>query len=163
MCEHRSNKRLISRKTNQIIRKQAVRVLGSVFLMVLASCQSPAIPVTEAAPTSSQAVTVSPVLATPPARVIGPDNAFQLTRQAQLGEGTVYGRLELSPDGKTLAVPTTIGVDLYEAETLAKIQTLLTGGYTSHIAFSPDGSILAADSIEDSIQLWDVNKGSLLR
>lgn len=153
----------MSHRLKQIIRKQAVRVLGVMLLMVLAACQSQASPIAETAPTLSQAVTASLVPATPPARLIAPDNAARVTRLAQLGDGTVYGRLELAPDGKTLAVPTTLGVDLYDAETLTKIQTLRTGGYTSHTAFSPDGSILATDTAEDTIQLWDVHNGSLFR
>ncbi|HSB00946.1 MAG TPA: hypothetical protein VLE49_09880, partial [Anaerolineales bacterium] len=149
---------MMFQKTNQIVQKEFVRVIGIMLLGTLAACQSQAIPVTEATPTLSQTIT-----ATPPTRSIGPDNAAQVTRRAQLGNGMIYGDVKISLDGKTLAVPTTIGVDLYDAEAMTKIRTLPTGGFTTNVALSPDGSTLAADTAgSNRIQLWDVYTGDLL-
>ena len=79
-----------------------------------------------------------------------------------LGGGSIGG-MQYSPDGKLLAVASSIGVWLYDTETY-QARALLTGhtfGVTS-VCFSTNGHILASSSSEDgTIRLWDVATGTL--
>ncbi len=86
-----------------------------------------------------------------------PDGAI-----ARLGRGSV-GEVAYSPDGSQLAVVSSIGIWLYDAETGEPLD-LLTGhtSFILSIAFSPDGSTLASGSMR-TIRLWDVNTGDTLK
>ncbi len=75
---------------------------------------------------------------------------------ARLGKGSVRQVL-YSPDGKHLAVASTIGIWIYDVETYKEIALL--AGHTKSItciAFSPDGNKLASGSRDITIQLWDM-------
>ena len=59
--------------------------------------------------------------------------------KARLGKGTITGDIHYSPDGSLLAVPSSVGIWVYDAETHQEINLLV--GHTdqiSAIAFSPD-------------------------
>ncbi len=81
--------------------------------------------------------------------------------KARLGKG-VINDMQLLPNGNRLAIASSIGVRLYDINT--GDETALISGHTDvvkHIAFSPDGKILA--SLSDSnyrqdgtIFLWNV-------
>ena len=94
-------------------------------------------------------------------RVNLPDGAI-----IRLGKGGVSYEdrgIAFSPDGSRLAVATSIGVWLYDAETFDEL-VLLTGqtGEVTAVAFSPDGTILAAGSgrvWEGTLKLWDFQTG----
>ena len=87
-----------------------------------------------------------------------PDGAI-----ARLGKGGVSYRdrgIAFSPDGSRLAVATSMGVWLYDAETFDEL-ALLTGHKeeVTVVAFSPDGK----NSLQDrachfpgTLKLWDV-------
>ena len=86
--------------------------------------------------------------------------ASNLGAPIRLGKGAVgHGdrAVEFSPDGKTLAVATEIGVWLYDVKTTREIGRLAArnGSGVHDVAFSPDGSILASTS-GVQIELWDV-------
>jgi WD40 repeat protein len=93
-----------------------------------------------------------------------------LAQLAMLGEGTVNA-LAWSPDGKRMAVGGSLGIHLYDAETLRETKHIDTQSWVRSLAFSPDGRTLAAgprDNVYDSgakdeITLWDVDTGRLLR
>ena len=90
-----------------------------------------------------------------------PDGAI-----ARLGKGGVSyddRGIAFSPDGNHLAVATSMGVWLYDAETFDEI-ALLTGHKeaVTAVAFSPDGTTLASVSGFDfpgTLKLWDVKTG----
>ena len=94
-------------------------------------------------------------------RVNLPDGAI-----ARLGKGGVSYRdrgIAFSPDGRRLAVATSMGVWLYDAETFDEL-ALLTGHKEEVIvvAFSPDGTKLASGSgfhFPGILKLWDVKTG----
>ena len=94
-------------------------------------------------------------------RVNLPDGAI-----ARLGKGGVSYRdrgIAFSPDGRRLALATSMGVWLYDAETFDEL-ALLTGHKeeVNTVAFSPDGTKLASGSgfhLPGMLKLWDVETG----
>ena len=100
----------------------------------------------------------------------------RFTVSGSIGEGD----LAFSPDGKRFAV--SISGHLYDAADVVQWWDLETGGLLQTVpnpgsgvlTFSPDGTLLAADGFDDlklpvnniryqTIRLWDVNTGVLLR
>ena len=83
--------------------------------------------------------------------------------KARLGKGAIFG-IAYSPDGTRLAVASTIGTWLYDAQTHQEL-ALFTGHtlYVHSVAFSPNGQILATGSRDHTIGLWDVRTGNRLR
>ena len=77
----------------------------------------------------------------------------------RLGKGRV-NRITFSPDSKTLAVATDIGIWIYDAQT-GKELDLFTGGtgVFNSVAFSPDGNTLVSDINGNYLCMWDVNTG----
>ena len=89
--------------------------------------------------------------------------------KARLGKGRV-NHITFTPDGTQLAVGTSIGVWLYDAEIGAEI-TLYTensrvdlrqgNSYINVLAFSADGRTLACGNLNGNISLWDLKTRSL--
>ncbi len=79
--------------------------------------------------------------------------------KARLGKGKIY-QLKYFPDGKRLAVATSIGIHIYDVQTGEPLD-LLTGhtGPIECIVFSPDGRTFATGSEDNTIRLWDANTG----
>ncbi len=71
--------------------------------------------------------------------------------KARLGKGIIRD-IAYSPDGTQLAVATTVGIWIYDAETYEARSLIAT--HANNIAYSPDGSTLAGASGADLI-LWD--------
>ncbi len=81
---------------------------------------------------------------------------------ARLGRGTMGSSdraVSLTPDGRTLAVASSIGVWLYEAETSRALALLSTTRPAHSVSFSPDGT-LAAGLADGSVELWGVESGA---
>jgi WD40 repeat protein len=93
-----------------------------------------------------------------PLEAISAENSASITSLARWGNGKI-NVIALSPDGQTLAAATTIGVALYDADTLALQSTWLIDKGVEALAFSPDGETLATGS-EGVLQLWDVASGT---
>ena len=89
-------------------------------------------------------------------------SAAEVTQLAQWGRGTV-NNLAWSPDGATFAVASSLGIYLYDAETLQEIRFIDTGAWIFGVSFSPDGSTLASGDRDSKVRLWDVRGGDLLR
>lgn len=74
-------------------------------------------------------------------------NAAEVTQVRQLGEGMVNGAPFYSRDGEPLVIPTTRGVDLYEARTLRKLSAIRPApeeGFT-RVPASPHLAAVTAD------------------
>ncbi|MFZ2349580.1 MAG: PKD domain-containing protein [Candidatus Bipolaricaulis anaerobius] len=82
----------------------------------------------------------------------------------RLGLGGIRGNVVFSPDGRYLAVGTSLGIELRDSQTLELVRFF--SGHTSDVysvAFSPDGSLLASGSDDNTIKLWEVATGRLVR
>lgn len=75
----------------------------------------------------------------------------------RLGKGWISS-VQYAPNGKYVAVATSIGIELRNPDTLEEEGLLLQGhaGPVGSIAFSPDGIILASGSYDKTIILWNV-------
>jgi WD40 repeat protein len=119
-------------------------------------------------------------------RSISPQNAAWVTQLRRLGQGMVNGAPFYSMDGELLVIPTTLGVDLYEAQTLRKLTAIThspEGEFTSvpasphlvvlsadrrylaaslrAVAFSPRGDI-QEENLQQSIYLLDLEQGTIV-
>jgi WD40 repeat protein len=122
-------------------------------------------------PTKSPTATKTPGPALPsfsgsgiliPDAAIGPDNAKQIVELARWGVGYAYDAA-FSPDGSLLAAASSIGLRLYDADTLEPGRLMEQEGIVTHITFAPDGKTLAAADSEGVIRLWDKASGSPVR
>ena len=78
----------------------------------------------------------------------------------RLGKGRIRGTdraVAYSPDGRSLAVASSIGIYLYDVATLREL-ALFTGhtSWVESVAFSPDGKMLASGSADRTVKLWDI-------
>ena len=82
----------------------------------------------------------------------------------RLGKGWISGNIEYSPNGHRVAVASSIGIWIYNANTFAEV-ALLTGhtGPVRSVAFSPDSKKLVSGGDDGTARLWDVKTGQLLR
>ena len=69
--------------------------------------------------------------------------------------GKITGNIQYSPDGKELAVASSMGIWIYNARTGAEV-ALLSGhqGDVQAIAYAPDGKTLASAGRDETIRLW---------
>ncbi len=92
---------------------------------------------------------------------ISPQNAGQVTQLARWGKGTV-NMVKYSPDGRFLAVASSLGIYLYDAQTLEEVRFIEYPVWVISLAFSPDGTLLASGSSDNIICLWSVPDGALI-
>lgn len=88
---------------------------------------------------------------------ISPENASRVTQLARWGKGTVT-QVAYSPDGRLLAVASSLGVYLYDAETLEEVRFIECDAWVYSVAFSPDGATLASGSGDGTVRLWGVGR-----
>ena len=76
----------------------------------------------------------------------------------RLGKGYIR-QISYSPDGKLLGAAGSVGVWLYDAETMKEVGLLESApDHLTSLAFSPDGKTLAAGSYYKAVQLWNVEE-----
>jgi len=95
----------------------------------------------------------------PSETVISAENA-QVGLRARWGRG-ILSRALYSPDGRYLALATSIGVYVYDAQTLEELSFFEATSPVEKIAFSPDGVYLAS-AAETLVQVWRLDKEELL-
>ena len=158
-------------------------IMLSIGLGLLVSCSSPVRPpaatiapvpprATGVIPTISPVSTLTPTGAPQPVLPVLPGtpipmpsaalrsgNVAQVTALACRGlesDPTFYNDLAFySPDGRYLAVASSNGIHLYNADTLAPARLIESSPVTEFV-FSPDGQTLAAVGQDYVLQLWDV-------
>ena len=88
-------------------------------------------------------------------------NRWQLPEGAKLrlGKGKLHD-IKYTPDGNRVAVATSIGIWIYDAQTGQEI-SLLTGhtGRVTSLGFPADGRFLASGSSDGTVRLWDIETG----
>ena len=100
----------------------------------------------------------------PPLSVITPTNAAELSELSRLGNGWTHG-VAWSSDGKQIAVASSIGIFLYDPETLRLLRYIETNQWIKDVAFSPGGHLLATVSWTadaNQLRIWDAASGELL-
>ena len=77
--------------------------------------------------------------------------------KARLGKGSI-SEITYAPDGTRLAVASSIGIWIYDAQTGEEL-SLITGhtDRVGSVSFSPDGETLASGSFDSTVRLWDVS------
>jgi WD40 repeat protein len=76
-----------------------------------------------------------------------------------VGHETAVWNVAFSPDGSTLASSSLDAIMLWDASDGRPIRNRLTGSaypFATHVAFSPDGRILAIGTMGGAIHLWDM-------
>jgi WD40 repeat protein len=121
-------------------------------------------PATQPSPTLVLAPGLPVLVGTPvpqPQVPISPDNVNKITELALWGKGQAF-RVAYSPDGKRLAIGTSIGVWLYDAKTLQQIRFINMDSKVYNLAFSPDSETLYIQTSEALITWWNVATGERL-
>ncbi len=79
--------------------------------------------------------------------------------KARLGKGYIND-IRYSPDSSRLAVASSIGIWIYDAETGEELN-LFTGhsGPVDRLAYSPNGHFIASSSDDKTVRLWDTVTG----
>jgi WD40 repeat protein len=98
----------------------------------------------------------------PVARALTPQNVAGLVPLAVVGRGSILNAPVYSPDGDMLAVATTIGIHLYDAQTYREISSLPGAGRSDRLVFSPDGQYLAATTARAAVLVWKVPESILV-
>lgn len=83
--------------------------------------------------------------------------------QEEYGQGTL-ANIDVSPDGNTLALATTMGIQLYNTNSLESVALLsLPSAQKSfrRVVFSPNGDLLAA-STYDELRFWDLTDNKII-
>ncbi|MCS6774162.1 MAG: hypothetical protein NZ693_08635, partial [Thermoflexales bacterium] len=93
---------------------------------------------------------------------ITPESVERVVQRARLGKGAI-SEIAYAPNGRLIAVATSLGIYLYTAETFAEVRFIETQSWVDSVAFSPDGRLLASGSWENTVRLWQVSDGALLR
>ncbi len=152
----------------------------------LATPASTASPVPSKTATATLTTSATPLPAEAANRRITLQNAAQVAQLRQLGQGMVDGAPFYSNDGELFVIPTTLGVDLYEARTLRKLTSISPSpeeGFASvpasthlvvlsadrrhlagslrAVAFSPSG-VLQEENMQQRIYLLDLEQGTIV-
>lgn len=88
-------------------------------------------------------------------------NIGQVVELAHWGKGVITGAV-YSPDGKNIAVASTLGITILNGGTLDEVLYFETNASISSIAYSPDGKMLATGLNDNTVKTWQVSDGSLI-
>jgi hypothetical protein len=94
-----------------------------------------------------------------PVAAISPENADRVAQLARWGRGRIR-QAAFSPDGRLLAVASSLGISIYDAGTLEEVRSIETEAWVRSIAFSPDGRTLASEAGDNIVRLWQVSRGA---
>lgn len=78
-------------------------------------------------------------------------------------EGERVNQVAYSPDGKTLAAASSLGIHFYDVQTLKLLRFIPAETWVRTLAYSPNGSFLVAGYYDDTVRLWSTGDGTLVR
>lgn len=84
------------------------------------------------------------------------------SRQKMVWGNGVSNQVTYTPDGKQIAVATTLGIDLLDAQTLEHVKTYRHGVYTGSVDVSPDGTLVAGGTTS-SVLIWNLQNDELFK
>jgi WD40 repeat protein len=90
------------------------------------------------------------------------EKAGNLQEVARLGKGKIID-VRYLPDGISLAVASTTGVDIFSPDTGGKSHSIDTDSIKEAVAYSSDGKWMASGTWDDTIKIWRVSDGALVR
>ncbi len=115
----------------------------------------------------SSTPTATPTLTPTPTKIIAPqpitkENISKLELAGMLGKGSL-GSVAWSPDGKTLAVPTSTGLYFYSFNGLkfSEERNLAEGKFLINSLFSPDGKLVYSGSNDGEIFIINSSSGQV--
>ena len=127
------------------------------------------VPTLTSTPTSTPTITPTPRLPVIVGTIIPQtdsklsiDNAEQIMGLARWGKGIITD-VAYSPDGKQVAVASSLGISLRNAETLDEILYIETNYRVGSVAFSPDSKSLAGGINDKTAKIWSTEDGSLVQ
>ena len=101
---------------------------------------------------------VAGVLAFP---VAAEGDNLPIIQLAPTGQARVHA-VTYSPDGKSLAVGSSLGIDFFNSSDLQLIRFIPTDTWVRALAFSSNGEWLASGAFDATVRLWRVSDGQLL-
>ncbi len=104
--------------------------------------------------------TSSPIKGSPAA--ISDRNAHRVVRLARWGSGTA-GPVAYASAGPYLAIAASIGIYIYDAQSLVRSAFIDTDDRVISVALSSDGEIIACGMSDGVIWVWNTEDGSLIR
>lgn len=92
-----------------------------------------------------------------PISIEDPSNV-NVTELARWGNG-VRNEVAYSPDGKWLVMASSLGIYVYDAQTLCPVRLMESDAALTSVAFSPeaDNPIIAAGSMDKMVHLWSLD------
>jgi WD40 repeat protein len=78
-------------------------------------------------------------------------------------DGERANQVDFSPAGKLLAAASSVGVHLYDTQSLKLVRFIPSETWVRSLAFSPDGSLLVGGSYDHNVRLWRTADGILVR
>lgn len=111
--------------------------------------------ISTATPASNSYPTTLGTTVPKPKDVISPDNVNQITELARWGKGRIESFV-YSADSRFLALATSIGIYIYDVQTLEEIRYVETDQIVKALSFSPDGQTLASVLRDGKIVLWQL-------
>ena len=138
---------------NTVTTQASITDTNTSLVQQSATAAKPTTPIPAAIPTQKSMTGAS---------VITAANAGQVEQLARFGKGLI-GEIAYSPDGSLIALASSIGVYLYDSQSLEEVAYFGEDVYCRSLAWSPDGTTLASGSYDNTIILWAADSGAKLR
>ncbi|MGC8873562.1 MAG: WD40 repeat domain-containing protein [Chloroflexia bacterium] len=149
----------IARSAERRERREAATQTAQARVAATIAGQATAGAVATATVRHEEAYRSTPIPVTPQ-EPIAPETAGRVQPLARWGMG-VPSAVAYAPDGRYLALGTTLGVYLYDPEGTEPLRLIETDFPVQHLAFSQTGDRLALGLLDGSLWLWSADDGHL--
>ena len=120
-------------------------------------------------PTSTPTLTPTPKLPVSPGTVmptsgfsISADNLDDVVELARWGSGVTTDAV-YSPDGGHIAIASTLGISIYQADTLDEEIYFETSASVNSVVFSSDGENLVTGLGDNTVKIWQASDGTMIK